>query len=1748
MPIHRFPGAAVLAPRGSALVSILAVFSMGVARPAAAAPQGATVFEPACASRPPAWPGPTSRGQDPDERKRDESLDWKVEEGESIEWKVEEGASFHRRDDGWNVLQVDGTVFWPHSGELTLASEDLRIAGRGFDFVWARKYRSRLGPTTELGIGWDWSYDLRVVAQGADRVVWDGNTRRDLYQLGASGTWSNPAFFRELVLDLVSDEHALVFPDGGAWVFRSLAEPVAPGRVARIVDRNGNTMSFEYDPAGRLVLVRDTLHTAANPREIHIGYDASGWLESVSDWTGRVVRYGRYAAGDPGGAPGDLRSATTPAVVSTPDYPLPAGPGHAYPAGKTTTYTYATGTGDPELDHNLLTVTDPKGQTWLANTYAATTDPADLEYDRLVRQARGTPNQVSDYTYSVPMAPAPGGAVIAVVARDAVGNVSEELYDGAANRVVLREYTGRWFPGVPVTPPLVPPIPPLRPGDPAFFETRRQCSPSGLPWVTVTPNGTELTFVYEADLNPAAPPRSRGNLREVKRSPGTHLPVGDQATIVELFEYDAGSNAVTRHVDGRGHETLHVYDAAGNRVRSVHRVPSAVEDFTYNAFGQLTSHRHPQDGAGLRRLDAFTYYGPADGHQDGYLKQSIVDAPGLALTTTWAYDRVGHMVRCTDARGADCDWLVNQLGQVAQALARPLAPGGVRYLRECFYDANDNLVRLEVQNVDAAGAVLPNAWLTTTHDYDAMDLRVRTTREVDLGHEVVMEYAYDDNKNLALVRNGEATSGRQPHNETLLLHDERDLLFRVVRAPGAPDQSTAQCDYDGNGSLVRSLQGLEGTPRERLCVYDAYDRLVSETDPLGNVTEYHYDANSNLVAVRVDGELLDLPGALANVRLDERTFTYDPLDRMTLERTELFDPATGAPIGDGARERTLVWADNGTLVSRADDHGHVSGCAYDGAQRPVLAWDAAGNTRTYGYDANSNLVQTIEAERSDLGGPDQVFVTLCAYDGLDRRVSETDSAGNVRTWGYDSRDNETRHVDGRGNEEQRAYDGLGRLIGVTRLMAAGAPLVIAEEWDDSSRHVAHTDANGNRTLYAYDPLDRLVGIAHEDGSQETRTYDVHDNEAVRVDANGSVVSSTWDQCNRLEQRTIVRASVASGDPIDVLGKTFESYGYDGLARVVRAYDDTSQVVRAHDSLGHVVLESLAVMDAFGASAGTFACAYDAEGNALSRTYPGGRKVHALYDELERTREIRERTLPGQDDLIVAYDYVGARVERRTYGNGVVSDYEYDGITGVPNPPTDRGVRCMVRSKAMLGASVVDEHRYAFDAEENKTLHRDQRTRAGLLQFAYHYDSADRMVRSTRAGVPQAGRPDTRMLFYALDAAGNRTQVTSTPGVASPALGTYSLDGTLPEPADRQMNQYTSTPYDQRLYDPKGNLTRSGGVLPGTPAEMRYDYADRMVRREDAGPGVISEYHYDALGRRVSAVIVDPLAGTSVTRYLYDGEAQIEEQDQLGATRQSLTLGYVFWEDPVASTRASGTLYFHADDAGSVLAVTDASGAVVERYEYDDGGEPLFTDPNGQPLAQSAVSNDYLWGGLRWCPEAQLYWDGAGYFEPRVGRFTARLSRVDHVSMGHPGSHARPFHRAQYRFDPRPSGYQRVEVQFHWDREGKLDDKSSCWVRAAEPLDPGPSGAKGKGEHKQGCTCETCKRVSYIMVHHQIPHRQLSPGVVGCPKCGNCHDPTMTWLCKGASEAKEKKKKEPPKCEHGRVFEECVVCLRDMAMR
>ena len=400
---------------------------------------------------------------------------------------------------------------------------------------------------------------------------------------------------------------------------------------------------------------------------------------------------------------------------------------------------------------------------------------------------------------------------------------------------------------------------------------------------------------------------------------------GDQTELCEEYEYDdelggcCGTNFVTKHTDARGHVTEHMYDEFGNRTHTQHRIATIVDDFESNDFGQMIKHILPHNGpqpeTGCRRVDLYTYYTEADGVLNGYLKEEIVDAsdidscPGehVDLTTTYEYDSLGRLVSTTDPRGHDTLYEYNELDQVVRRLSRSVDDTDIRYERLTFYDANDNVVRVDVENKDATGALQDNTHFSTVYEYEILNHQTQMCSEVgdftgtipgptdqprceDLPADdfLATAYAYDANRNRIAVAYGEAVNGNGPFNTLDTEYDERDLVFREIRAQGSADQSTTQYDYDGNRNTRRVSRGLEGVARITESVYDGYDRSwapgggAAVTDPMGNVTEYHYDPNGNLggfadadetmqhpFAVRVEGELIDVVGSAGNIRLYE---------------------------------------------------------------------------------------------------------------------------------------------------------------------------------------------------------------------------------------------------------------------------------------------------------------------------------------------------------------------------------------------------------------------------------------------------------------------------------------------------------------------------------------------------------------------------------------------------------------------------------------------------------------------------------------------------------------------------------------------------------------------------------------------------------------------------------------------------------------------------------------------------------------
>ncbi len=71
------------------------------------------------------------------------------------------------------------------------------------------------------------------------------------------------------------------------------------------------------------------------------------------------------------------------------------------------------------------------------------------------------------------------------------------------------------------------------------------------------------------------------------------------------------------------------------------------------------------------------------------------------------------------------------------------------------------------------------------------------------------------------------------------------------------------------------------------------------------------------------------------------------------------------------------------------------------------------------------------------------------------------------------------------------------------------------------------------------------------------------------------------------------------------------------------------------------------------------------------------------------------------------------------------------------------------------------------------------------------------------------------------------------------------------------------------------------------------------------------------------------------------------------------------DEPLVILKGGKSYSFHADSLGSIVALTDSRGQLVEQYRYDPFGTPTILAPNGQPRTkewgQVLQSHTKEWG-------------------------------------------------------------------------------------------------------------------------------------------------------------------------------------------
>ncbi|MBN3815101.1 LysM peptidoglycan-binding domain-containing protein [Paraburkholderia sp. Se-20369] len=921
-----------------------------------------------------------------------------------------------------------------------------------------------------------------------------------------------------------------------------------------------------------------------------------------------------------------------------------------------------------------------------------------------------------------------------------------------------------------------------------------------------------------------------------------------------------------------------------------------------DAQGYLTEHRYNSAG---ERIETVRYADPVDAAQvaDGTFAEMIPVAGVRDSHTRYAYNARGLLSVEIDAEGYVTRYRYDAAGNVIERtrgeqitmmpvdkalLSLPVtfqASGAVGSVVEVWVDGR----KMGSVTLDGAGF---NAYSVTATDLKQLEGHTVDFRRASTGETVsVREVRLND---VVLSRNGGQPDirGSRPVVEASFML-EPAVLLATAKPLGQVEQTTYS--YDAmNRLLGRTTSSVTGTSAATY-TYDKMGRVVSQT-VAGRTTTNRYDAQGRLVW-QLTGE-----GSAA--------------------LADLGPYATQAAI-DG------VWNQWGVKY------------AYDAAGLRVSMTDVNKLTTFYYYDANGNVVNTVNPagevvghRRDAFGNIEQTTVyavrlpaaTLSKLKGglisvdLANSFAALYNADASRTrFTYSTAGRLTKQVDSMGYATDFAYDTFGDVKSRSQDVANGVRQVIAYDYDRVGhqvrqamdptglnlitkavydafgRLVQSVDANGMTRSTEYDRNGRKVVVT--DGMGQTRmTYDAFDNVLTRTDRLGNTTRYAYDAKNRQTTMTTPEGIVCitkyneAGQEIAIVdgrGNTV-THEYDRDGRLVKSSDAANIHLYQHDTSGRLYAES-------DSQNVTIIYEFDAAGRVITRANSEG------FGERPTTTRYE-------------FDAKGQKI-RTTEPTGVVTDTRYDlngrAITVIVDPNglkltttfTYDATGKVLTTTEGTGTESAKVTRNSYDGV-GRLIERTIDPAGLNIATRYAYDGVGNMVAETNAlgGVTH----------YVYDTEGRQTWIVGPAGAAVH----FERDA-----EGRILTRETfAIPLNVSNLPEKLTHTQLSGLISRSKQdEVEYNVYDRDGRMRYAinALGYVKEQVYDASGNVIRTIA-------------YGGPITVSSR----MTPQAVANELVRLDDAArAATRITRVVY---DNTNRQAAVIDAEGFVT-RISYNPHG-------------------------------------------------------------------------------------------------------------------------------------------------------------------------------------------------------------------
>ncbi|MFC3120028.1 calcium-binding protein [Agaribacter flavus] len=1059
---------------------------------------------------------------------------------------------------------------------------------------------------------------------------------------------------------------------------------------------------------------------------------------------------------------------------------------------------------------------------------------------------------------------------------------------------------------------------------------------------TVSPEGQVTRFAYDDDGQLDTQHVYAAPLKHYRGEPITLTP--DAEDRITRYTYNARGQLETQSELPQGLTTRYIYNAQGYLIGTIEDNGVADEQRATWYKKDLLDRQTGMIGGRVAAESADAIHADME---SAALEAAISSALATANTgSKQVIDAKGRLVSSTDAEGLSTYYYYDDRDQLIATIS-----GDGEVVRHHY--TNFGELRLAVTYTTRLAL---NA-MSTLRGGDTPAALQATLDTLGSEDDVQAEYAYTQRGNLQLSQRSKGANATSHGQHITHVYDNFGQLTYSHTRLSEGVMRTDQQVHDKRGLRVSTIHDLDATRgqaptsnAEVHSTYDAFGRILSQEDALGNVTRYHYN-DKHAAGSEVTVSYPSQNGLVSTIT------TYDVLGR-TIEVQQGVTGGAGSTAAhsqtyqyDGAARTQWVDAGDGTgtlLTYNAfgeltdTQTGRLVGDTLTDISSHVhLAYDEEGNTltRTEGY------------------GSDAAVTTTYTYGVNNRLASESVSGiDGVTQYFYDNIGRVITSINPEAHETRFIYDAAGQL----RYRVNNENVVTAFTYDINGNTTSETVYNKAIALNGFDHDDvirpaaiasRLEAEGAEIAARQQYVYDNAGRLLLRIDAVGAVTQNTYDARGFVVEQTKFANAVSLSEDDSARIAKGEIAAADVVALLPAANPNKDiRTASVYDKNGRVVFSLQRLDDG---QAQVKQSRYDAAGQLIeTRAMASTMAYNDAYDitDIHTHYALRADGAPlstrlNTDDRITRFFYDSAgRIRFVMDAEGAISETRYNLAGRVEQSIayaktlSDDSLRAYLPSKSM--AWLIGEIAVSSADRVAETL----------------YDAAGRVKTQIRQVIDSQGVTSRIEEHWTYNRAGQKTSYTNANGDVWHY--TYDAAGRLareysPVLDDVQVpaGNGTATNYPEArqvtaiTYDDLGNVkTRTVGVIRvgagASPASLISANAASLTEENVAALDAaniahqqITRFTYDALGRQTT--VTEPTVGdssapevTSTTQYNALGQGYV---NQIKAR---------YTVEGTAQTRIETiNTYKVYDAAGRVAYDVDAQGYVTA-YQYDAQGNQV----------------------------------------------------------------------------------------------------------------------------------------------------------------------------------------------------------------